>query len=346
MKTKLQLYIVCILTVALCSCQGMSNALKGAAPGAAPAAYKEIQVSTLPTHARTAITTFEMARDGRLDSDSMISVDKTIVEALKDLASDFRLRAVAIMNFKQLESGAFSMDMVAESVDTLGRIDRRKNHIVYAIRRPSSDEADRIAAALLKTYGVARSMSQKMQQQLRQSFVTFQQSRNLAADGIMGRKTAEEMVRDVQIMDISEMTSSPMPTASPRIEVYVVPFEIVEAQPGKFSGGFKSLPEVKKQAVGADVLRSEEVLNKKMVAFIYFFDRYDPSNVIRVSFAPTERRWTSVSPVEYYAPPDDWPVIVESFSIDRKLSAIDLLYVNLFTKKRFLYECIASRQIM
>ena len=346
---RISTYILCALigTVLLATCQTMPDfkggvtALKDRFGGAKHQAYHKIDPADLSPVNKLAISAFEMEKLNILESFpyAKIGSEGRKLGNTTDY-TEFTLRNVMIIGFSEQPDGMYAQHMLSESVDRLGRMDLSDERIVYRLREPNEQEVSALAQSMLEASAALDKMDETSRSHFKKALVEYQNLNGLSPDGILGRQTAESLSAKAPFLEVKEMTSQMVYPEIPRNALYVVPYEVVEQNPGMFNRGFQSLDAVKRHAMTPEQFNKLDRTKQRFVVFVYFLDRVDPTLPVRLGLAGTQRQWSERMSPKLYAAPGEWPVIIHTFCIDESLES-SRLYANLFIK----YKCIGSHQI-
>jgi hypothetical protein len=252
---------------------------------------------------------------------------------------------VVIMEAAFDPEGAYSQRMLMEATDRMGRIDLRDDRIAYAIRSPRPDEAAAIAQmfrSYLRPQNINR-LSPSEKDAFKNFLKEFQRNCDLTPDGLFGPKTAGCMGRESGVVDLHELTSEIVYPATPRHAAYVVPKAVVDQTPQQYYQGFDSLETVKQNAVDRKTFAGMATEGTAFVAFVYFFDRVDPHNPLCLRISPFQKKASGTAGQQWHAAPGKWPVVVETFTVDK--AAKGSLYLNVFMKDGRTRRCIASHRL-
>jgi hypothetical protein len=348
MKKKTACIVISCFAVMLIACQNLPDITSGIKDvqkkffGKKGRTYQKIDPDTLPPISRLALVAFELEKEGRLTSLPFAKLDPNSKKMFnKTDYTKFDTRSIGITNFQQNKDGTYSQNMLTESVDSIGRIDVSENHIRFSLRNPDEKETAEIAALIGKGLKGFRSKNRKAKAELKKAVAEYQRAKGLTPDGVAGRKTVTAIARQIPILNIQEMTSTVLYPQKPVAELYVVPFETVDKNVKKFNRGYESLETVKKHAITPDAFRTLEQPNQRFVLFVYFFDRVNPEQPVRLALDQNKMRWSDeyITPIRY-AGRGVWPVMIETMCIDKSFGS-ERLYANLFMK----YTCIGSFRI-
>jgi len=348
---KLFTYTLLAIVTGLYSCQTMSG-LKDGITSFKDKIFAEKIISVDPADlkpaGKLAIVTADNIKSGHLESDPYVKVNPEGLNLEnKTDYKKFRQRSVVILEFNEDPDGTCSQSMVSESLDKFGRIDMSYDRIVYKLRPPTRQEVNASKASYLEFSRAMKGMDKESRDNHKKAIAAYQKSKGLTADGILGPKTVESILMEVPIIDVQQMSSRIVYPKRPRHDFYVLPFDTAAQDPNRFNKGFESLDAVKKHALSIDKFKELAEPEKKFVLFIYFVDRCDPDAAMQVGFSTTAKRPVQPMSSKRYAVPGKWPVLIESFVIDKKLENYRL-YANLFTSGKPLFgkikttKCIGS----
>ena len=348
---KIFTYTLLAVVTGLYSCQTMSG-LKDGITSFKDKIFAEKIISVDPADlkpaGKLAIVTADTIKSRRLESNPYVKINPEGLNLEnKTDYTKFTQRSVVILKFNEDPDGTCSQSMVSESLDKYGRIDMSYERIVYKLRPPTRQEVNASKGSYLEFSRAMKGMDKESRDNHKKAVAAYQQSKGLTADGILGSKTVESMLMEVPIMDVQQMSSRIVYPKRPRHDFYILPFDTVAQDPNRFNKGFKSLEAVKKHALSRDKFKEVAEPGNKFVLFVYFLDRCDPNASIQVGFSNTPKRPTQPMCPKRYAVPGKWPVLIESFEIDKKLENY-LLYANLFTfgkpflGKTKITQCIGS----
>jgi Putative peptidoglycan binding domain len=344
-------YTLLALVTGLYSCQTMSG-LKDGITNFKDKIFAEKVISVNPADlklaGKLAIITADAIKSGRLESDPYVKVNPEGLNLENNTDyKKFTQRSVVILKFKEDPDGTCSQSMMSESSDKFGRIDMSYDRIVYKLRPPTRQEVNASKASYLEFSRAMKGMDKESRDNHKKAIAAYQKSKGLTADGILGPKTVESILMEVPIIDVQQMSSRIVYPKRPRHDFYVLPFDTVAQDPDRFNKGFESLEAVKKNSLSRDQFKEVAEPGNKFVLFVYFVDRCDPDASMQVGFSNTPKRPIQPMSPKRYAVPGKWPVLIESFEIDKKLENY-LLYANLFTSgkpllgKTKITQCIGS----
>ena len=331
---KIFTYTLLAVVTGLYSCQTMSG-LKDGITSFKDKIFAEKIISVDPADlkpaGKLAIVTADNIKSGRLESVPYVKINPEGLNLENNTDyKKFRQRSIVILKFNEDPDGTCSQSMVSESSDKFGRIDMSYDRIVYKLRPPTRQEANASKASYLEFSRAMKGMDKESRDNHKKAITAYQKSKGLTADGILGPKTVESILMEVPIMEVQQMSTRIIYPKRPRHDFYVLPFDTVAQDPNRFNKGFESLEAVKKYALSIDQFKEVAEPEKKFVLFVYFMDRCDPAAAMQVGFSNTAKRPTQPMSPKRYAVPGKWPVMIESFEIDKNLKNY-LLYANLFT---------------
>lgn len=308
--------------------------------------YQRIDPASLKPASRLAISAFEMEKAGLLEVFPYVRINpKGRNRNNTTDYSSFIQRNVVVLHFEETPDGSYCQDMLCESMDSQGRIDLSKNRIVFKVRQPDTQEAIMLAQSLVVASKAVKTSDAEVRRNFKTAVSEYQKANGLAPDGSLGTNTVKSLSQTISILDVRELTSQIYYPAEPKSVLYVLPYDLVTSAPERFNKGYASLDAVKQHALSTEDFKKEAVPDGKFVLFLYFLDRVNPDKAIRMCISASENRWTKgLSPMKY-ALPGVWPVITEILSIDEALEP-SRLYINVFTKGKYMYNCIASHRIM
>jgi len=252
---------------------------------------------------------------------------------------------VVIMDIAFDAEGVCRQRMLVEATDRMGRIDLRDDRIAYAIRSPRPDEAAAIAnmfRTYLRPQNINR-LSASEKDAFSNFLKEFQRNCGLTPDGLFGPKTAGCMGQESAVVDLYELTSKIVYPATPRHAAYVVPKAAVDLAPQQYYQGFDSLETVKQNAVDPKSFAAMANEGTAFVAFVYFFDRVDPHKPLCLRIGPYQKKTSGAAGQQWHAAPGKWPVVVETFAIDKATRGS--LYLNVSMKDGRTRRCIGSHRL-
>jgi hypothetical protein len=252
---------------------------------------------------------------------------------------------VVIMEANLDPEGVFIQRMLMEATDRMGRIDLRDDRIAYQIRYARPEEAATISKDMRQyfTRQNIKSLSPDERETLKKFIGEFQKDCGLTADGIFGKKTARCMGKESSVIDIHGLTSKIVYPATPRHAAYVVPKAVVDKAPQTYYKGFDSLETVKQNAVDPKAFAGMATQGTRFVAFVYFFDRVDPHKPLCLRIGCYQKKSSGTPGQQWHAAPGKWPVVVETFTIDK--AAKGSMYLNIFVKDGRTSRCISSHRL-
>ncbi len=345
MKRKLLPIVITLCVLGFVACQNID--LKKVNPlnlvkGEEKPDIKAVELEKLDTTMTQAVVAVFMSQMGELKSLPYVKVDpKAIVNIDKQIDSSvFAPGFIMIKDYVENPDGTVALDLLTGFFDRIGRRDIRINHIVYRTGKPDKKEAAAIEKWILHNEGGMFKKNDEHKKML----IDFQREKGLKPDGAFGRISARKLSKDFSIIHIQKLESIAFYPETPNHVIYIVPSKTVTQNPGKFSHGFDSLPDVGKHGISTDKFKELAKPGEKFVLFIYFTDRPKPVDPIKVGFSKSGQRWSKKMSPSYYAVPGTWPVIAETFCIDESLDTSDV-YVNIFMKGKYTYKCIGSHRI-
>jgi hypothetical protein len=345
MKKKLLSSVLILCVLGFVACQNID--IKKITPvnlikGEEKPDIKAVELEKLDTTMTQAVVAVFMSQMGELKSLPYVKVDsEAIVNIDKQINSSFFAPSfIMIKDYVENADGTTTLDLLTGFFDRIGRRDMRMNHIVYKTGKPNKKEAAAIENWILRNEGGMF----KENKEYKKMLADFQREEGLKPDGIFGRISAEKLSKDFSIIHIKKLESITFYPEKPNHFVYIVPFKTVTQNPEKFSRGFDSLPNVGKHGISTDKFKKLAKPAEKFVLFVYFTDQPNPVTPIRLGFSKSGQRWSKKMSPKYFAVPGTWPVIAETFCIDESLDTSDV-YVNIFIKGKYTYECIGSHRI-
>ena len=311
-----------------------------------PGHFAAQKASELAPLSALAIELDRLAKLGGVPVAPFINVSPSAIEIENwDKDSEWFDQNVIIMEADLDPDAVFSQRMLVESTDRMGRIDLRDDRIVYQLRTSGPEEAATIANMFGK-YLVQRNikrLSPSEKDNFKKFLKEYQRECGLTPDGIFGPKTAACLGRETSVVDIHGLTSKIVYPATPRHAAYVVPLAVVDKAPQAFYKGFDSLETVKQHAVEPKTFGDMAAQGTRFVAFVYFFDRVDPHRPLCLRIGDYQKKSSGTAGQQWHAAPGKWPVVVETFTIDK--ASKGSLYLNIFIKDGRSNRCISSHRL-
>ncbi len=334
-------FCLMIITVAGCVKNGPSISFVSS-----PEDYVSQNASDLAPISSLAIQLDRLAKQAALPVSPYITTTPSSIEIENwDNSHEWIDQNIVIMEANIDSEGVFSQRMLMEAADRMGRIDLRDDRIAYQIRSPNPEEASAIAQKI-GTYINRRNMN-RLSPIEKAAFSGFlkeiQRDCSLTPDGIFGPKTAGCMGRESTVIDVHSLTSEIVYPSTPRHAAYVVPKIVVDKSPDQFYNGFESLETVKQHAVDPKTFARLAAEGTGFVAFVYFFDRVDPHKPICLRIGSYQKKSSGTAGQQWHAAPGKWPVVVETFTIDK--ASTGALYLNTFIKDGRTRRCISSHRL-
>jgi hypothetical protein len=345
MKRKLLSIVIILCVLGFVACQNIDfkkvnplNLVKGEEKPD----IKAVELDKLDTTMTQAIVAVFMSQMGELKSLPYVKVDpRAIVNVDKQIDSSvFAPGFIMIKDYVENSDGTIALDLLTGYFDRIGRRDMRINHIVYRTGNPDKQDVAAIEKWILSNEGGMFKKNGEHKKML----AGFQREKGLNPDGVFGRISARKLSKDFSMIHIQKLESITFYPETPNHLIYIVPFKTVAQNPGKFSHGFDSLPNVGKHGITTDKFKELAKPGEKFVLFVYFTDRIKPVAPIQVGFSKSGQGWSKKMSPKYYAVPGTWPVIAETFSIDKSLDTSGV-YVNIFMKGKYTYKCIGNHRI-
>lgn len=348
MMKKILLYATIILcALALFACKGIDikkvnplNLLKGQEE---PQDRKAAAMMDLDPTLNQAVAAVFAAQMGMLkslpyakvDSPSAVTIENKLIDT-KSLAPGF----VMIKDYVENGDGTMTLRLLTGYFDRYGRRLMNASYLVFRSSKPDRKEAAAIKKWIVKNEGGMF----KKDKEYKKMLTGFQRQQGLTPDGVFGDVSARALTQDLSMIHIKQLESITYYPEKPSSCIYIVPYETVSKNPKKYGGGINSIREVANQSLSLDKIKAAATPGKKFVLFVFFLDRIDPSQPIRLSLSESEQRWGDKLSSVYYAQPGSWPVITETFCIDDTL-ADSRLFANIFLKGKYVYTCVAGHRI-
>lgn len=303
--------------------------------------YEPINPKNLNPASQMAIALFDMEKEGVSTSIPFVKVrpDGRMLKNNTNYEA-FKQRNIIIIDFTERQNGDYFQRTISESVDDMGRMDLSDNGIVFRVVDTGEKEVKKIQTMVSKGSKIHKKMPPELRKDFKKAVAEYQRAMGLVPDGIMGNKTSKVIAHSIPVFEIQEITSRIFYPPEPRNSLYVVPAEVVDRNPGKFCRGFDSIQEVKRSAATVERFAEMDKPGQKFVLFVYFFDRINPGDAIRIALSPSERQWSRYITPKMYADPKKWPVLMETFTIEGELGD-NLLYANVFKET----TCIGSYRL-
>lgn len=303
---------------------------------------KAVELEKLDTKMTQAVVAVFMSQMGKLKSLPYVKVDpKALVNIDKQIDSSvFAPGFIMIKDYVENADGIIALDLLTGYFDRIGRRDMRITHMVYRTGNPDKKEATAIEKWILRNNGGMFTNNKEHKKMLAE----LQREKGLKPDGVFGKGSARKLSKEFSMMHIQKIESMTFYPETPNHLIYLVPFKTVTQNPGKFSHGFDSLPDVAKHGITTDKFKELAKPVEKFVLFVYFTDRIKPVAPIQVGFSKSGQGWSKKMSPKYYAVPGTWPVIAQTFSIDESLDTSEV-YVNIFMKGKYTYKCIGNHRI-
>jgi len=343
MKIRFVFVCCCMLTLA---CIGCMKTAPFSSVASSSGQFTSQKASDLAPFSSLAIQLDRLARQGGVPVTPFINATPSAIEIDNwDKDPEWSNQNVIVMEANRNPDGVFTQRMLLEATDRMGRIDLRDDRIVYQIRSANPEEAATIAGIFrryLNQKNINR-LSPSGKGNFKKFLKEYQRECGLTADGIFGPKTAGCMGRESTVIDVHSLTSKIVYPSTPRHAAYVVPTTIVDKNPTQFYNGFESLETVKQHAVDPRTFASLAVEGTNFVALVYFFDRVDPHKPLCLRIGAHQKKSSGTAGQQWHAAPGKWPVVVETFTIDK--ASKGSLYLNVFMKDGRTRRCISSHRL-
>ena len=304
-----------------------------------PATYEDLAPVT-----SLAINLNSVIKNGIRDLTPYVNINQDNL-VIDDFPAEVRETNILVIGAGYDQQNIYNQRLLTESVDPLGRFDLRDDSISFYLRDTDKQEALIIAENVREL--VKASAKTGAHQFDRTAFKdrvkAYQRDCAIEEDGIFGKNTAQCIGQKTPVIDVLSLSSTVVYPKRPRAAIYVLPAAVVEANSGKYYKGFDSLAVVQADALNPESFKSQAVEGARFVVFVYFFDRVAPGKPIALRISPFSKRYDGEMGEAWYAEPGKWPVVVESFTIDKVTE--DDLFVNVFLGKNFSIRCVASHQI-
>ncbi|MCK5100766.1 MAG: peptidoglycan-binding protein [Desulfobacteraceae bacterium] len=347
MKNKGIYSLLLMLIFILCSCRTLSISLEKNQSPAEPAKIYFADPEKMDTANSLALAAIDAAKLGFLEFFPLVRISPQTKVNLNNKTDYFQFmqRNIVIAKDTKSPEGLSTLGMVCESVDNFGRIDLSKNQIIFKLTEPYEKEVDLIKKSLFQGHKSSKQIKDsQFSNYLKEKTIEYQRTKGLTPDGIAGKKTIVSLSQELSILDVHELTTQMIYPDTPRLAVHIVRSETFNANQNEFNKGFTSIEKVKKNALSMKEFRNLAKPGEKFIVFIYFLDRVDPAYALKWSLASSNKTLSKAVSSIFYAEPKTWPVIVQTFSIDKK-DKFKKLYVNLFKTHKRSTTCIASYEI-
>lgn len=258
----------------------------------------------------------------------------------------FKTSKLAITEHSTHPDGTRTLSALCLSVDDLGRRDFSENKIIYKVQRPTKEEAATISQSLIKDAQLAKKVKhEELRNLMKTTVADYQKSKGLSADGILGKQTAGSLLQDISIIDIQELTTMAVYPENPAFKAYIIRADAIDKN--EFKTGFESINKVKEHALSLDEFKGIAKSGEKFIACIYFFDRVNPTYALKWGFANRADSMPQTLSSFFYANPEIWPMVLETFTTESDIKS-EKLYVNLLKKSEGflgLLKLIGSHEI-
>ncbi|MCK5312895.1 MAG: peptidoglycan-binding protein [Desulfobacteraceae bacterium] len=348
MKNKKIFFLSLLLVILLCACRTLptSSTNKKQSPAKSTKIYFA-DPEKMDSDANLALATIDAAKLGFLEFFPLVRTNPQTKINLENKTDyiHFKQRNIVIAEDTKSPEGYSTLGMVCESIDSLGRIDLSKNQIIFRITEPDKKEVDAIKKSLLQGSKISKQIKDsQLSNYLKKKISEYQRAQGLTSDGIAGKKTIEYLSKKLSMIDVQELTTQVLYPNRPRLSVYIMRSETFESNQDKFNKGFKSIGKVQKHALSMKEFKSFAKPGEEFIVFIYFLDRVDPAHALKWNLSTTKKSSSKPMSKIFYVEPATWPVIVQTFSVDKKTKS-SKLYINLFTTRKRSTTCIASYEI-
>jgi len=277
-----------------------------------------------------ALRALEEARADRLDRVPYVKTSPETRIAFKGGTGNgrFAQNGLVVTEYRKLESGAFSLEAVIESMGPSGRIGLSRNHMVFSVCKGGQAQCAGLKNALLEMSKAMEEGPPEARQEFKDDVIGYQKKLGIAPDGVLNEKTAEAIAGDLPVLDIQEITSSVLYPEKPRHVVFILPREEVVRNAGAFNRGIDSLQEVRAHAIPSTDFRDHAKDGGEYVLFVFFLDRVNPSLDLRTGFSQSPGTPPDTMTSKQYPLPGKWPVLAEPFQ-SGPIADSDRLYVHI-----------------
>ena len=347
MKNKGKIFLSLLLVIMLFACRTLPISLEKNQSPAEPEKFYFADPEKMDFGTNLALAAIDTAKLGFLEFFPLVITNPQTKIDLKDQTDylNFRQRNILITEDTKSPEGISTLGMICESVDSFGRIDLSKNQIIYELRPPDEKEADEIKKSITQGLKSSKQIKDKQSSNyMKKKVIEYQRAKGLTPDGIAGKKTIASLSKGLSIIDLQELTTHVVYPDNPHLSVYIIRSETFNSNQDEFNKGFKSIDKVKKNALSLKDFRSFAKPGEKFVVFIYFLDRVDPAYALKWCLADSSKKLSKAVSSIFYAELETWPVVVQTFSIDKK-DRFKQLYINLFKTDKLSNTCIASYEI-
>jgi hypothetical protein len=310
-----------------------------------------IDINDLDKHAVHALIAIEQAKLDALNGLRSFPYTRVASPSRINLKNktdyfQFKTSKLAITEHSTDPQGTRTLSTLCLSVDEFGRRDLSENRIIYKVQRPTKEEAAAISKSLIKDAQLARKLKHEgLRNLMKTPVVDYQKSKGLSPDGILGKQTASSLVQDISIIEIQELTTLALYPEKPAFKAYIIRADAIDKN--EFKKGFESINTVKEHALSLDELKGIAKSGEKFIACIYFFDRVNPTYALKWGFANRADSMPQTLSAFFYANPEIWPMVLETFTTESDIKS-EKLYVNLLKKSEGflgLLKVIGSHEI-
>ncbi|MCD4741145.1 MAG: peptidoglycan-binding protein [Desulfobacteraceae bacterium] len=348
MRNKGIYFLLLLLVVMLCACRTLSTSSTNKKQSSVePTKLHFADPATMDPAAKLALATIDAPKLGLLKTFPLVRINPQTKINLENKTDYFKFnqRNIVIVEETKNQEGLSTLGMVCESVDDFGRIDLSANRIIFKPTKPDKKEVDVIKKSLFHGSKFSKQIKNKeLKKYLRKKTIEYQRAKGLTPDGIAGKNTIKSLVQELSMIEVQKLTTQVIYPIRPRLSVHIVPSKAFNANQNKFNKGFKSIDKVKKHALSMKEFKSLAKPGEKFVVFIFFLDRVNPTYALKWNLTSTRKGSSKPMSSIFYAEPETWPVIVQTFNIDEK-AKFSKLYINLFKTQKLLSICIASYEI-
>jgi peptidoglycan hydrolase-like protein with peptidoglycan-binding domain len=268
----------------------------------------------LDGEAQLAAVTLDLARNNVLPDGPLVTLAPDATVALAPAPPGFSETGKGIANADQLGDGLYSVEVVRQYEDGLGRRAMVLDLAVYALFEPDNRALNTRAGELRAAYVAAMRSNDPAVSAAMTSFVSdFQQEYGLRPSGALDPRTATAMAAATPIQTFQILASAPLYAETPRFEFHLLDESYGRNAPDTYLRGFESLPAVRAEAVPDGQYASASARGGRYLALVHFLDRLPPGTPVQVAFSGYETRKArerdATSPV-LYADGRSWPVLV------------------------------------
>ena len=291
----------------------------------------------LDSEAQLAALTLDLAREGILPDGPLVTLAPNAPVALPLAPAGFRETSKGVTNASHLDDGLFTVEVVRQYEDGLGRRATVLDLAVYTLFEPDSRALNTRADELRSAYASAmRSPDPNVRRGMADFVIDFQQEYGLRPNGALDPQTSTAMAAATPIQTFQALVSAPLYAETPRFEFNLLEETYGRNAPDTYLNGFESLLEVRAKAVPAGRYGSVSARGGRYLALVHFLDRLPPGTPVQVAFSGYETRKANerdAASAPLYADGRSWPVLVVPVTLK---TVTGKLYAHVFAGGKIL----------